>query len=130
MTKPIPQRVVTISVIGNHSDAVVYYSYLSPVTGLVYVNAPVCDILVDCPIYTLFVLDYSATLNGWTITGTSPHDGSLALESVPGALNLSIMTINPYNTQDTYNYYIDYANIHTKAVMKRDPQEVNVPPTA
>lgn len=124
-----PQRVITISVIGDDEKAVVYYSYLSPVTGLVYLNAPVCDVLVDRPINTLYVLDYSATLNGWTVTGTSPHDHSPVLKSELGARNLSIMTINPYKTDDTYSYYIHYANTLTGAVMMRDPQEANVPPS-
>lgn len=129
MTQPVPQRVITISVVGNHKDAVVYYSYISPVDGIVRLNSPVCDILVDRSIYTLYILDYSATLNGWTVTGIYPHDKSPSLEWKPGALNLSIMTINPYKTDDTYNYYIEYTNTHTGAIMKRDPQEVNVPPT-
>ena len=34
MIQSIPQRVVTISVIGTGAQAAVYYSYLSPVTGI------------------------------------------------------------------------------------------------
>lgn len=128
MNNPSPQRVITISVVGNHRNAIVYYSYISPIDGLVRINSPVCDILVDRPIQTLYVLDYSSTLNGWTIAGTSPHDGSPVLQTVPGALNLSIMTINPYATHDIYSYYIHYYNIVTKDEIKRDPQEGNVTP--
>jgi len=128
MHQSIPQRVITLSIVGDDEDAYVTYSYVSPVTGLVYINAPVCDVLVDRPIHTLYVLDYTATLNGWTVTGTSPHEGSPTLKSVLGAGNLSIMTSNPHKSHDTYAYYIHYTNTCTHAIIKRDPQEVNVPP--
>jgi hypothetical protein len=127
MTMPSPQRVITVSVIGDGENAVVYYSYISPVDGVVRVNSPVCDILVDRPIQTLYVLDYSATLNGWTISGTTPHDGSPTLETVAGAFNLSLMTVNPYKTMDKYSYYIHYFNTVNNVKMKRDPQEGNIP---
>jgi hypothetical protein len=129
MERSLPQRVITISVVGNEENAAVYYSYVSPVTGLVYINAPVCDILVDRPICTLYTLDYSSCFNGWTVTEISPHDESPPLKWVPGAKDLSIMTVNPHKTHDKYNYYIHYKNSLTGAIMKRDPQEENVPPT-
>lgn len=129
MTQPVPQRVITISIIGTGEQAEVYYTYLSPVTGLSYINCPVCDMIADQATNTLFVLDYISTKNGWTITGTSPRRGSPTLESVPGALQLSVMTINPYSSLDViYKFYIHYLNTVTDAEMERDPQMGNVKP--
>jgi hypothetical protein len=127
MDIPAPQRVITISIVGDGENAVVYYSYLSPVTGLIYVDSPVCDVLVDRPIHTLYVLDYSASLNGWKLVKTSPHDGSPELPWLLGAKDLSLMTINACKNNDTYSYYIHYVNTVSGAVMKRDPQEANIP---
>jgi hypothetical protein len=127
MNEPVPQRVITISIVGNEKNANVSYSYLSPVTGLSYINSPTCDILVDRPIYTLYLLDYSASLNGWTITGTSPYEDSPTLETVDGALQLSLMTINPGEAHSDYRYYIHYLNTRTDVEIKRDPQELNIP---
>lgn len=131
MPQSVPQRVITISIIGTGEQADVYYTYLSPVSGLSYINCPVCDMVADQATNSLFVLDYIAAKNGWTITGTSPRKGSPTLETVPGALNLSIMTINPYNDPDAvYRFYVHYLNTVTCAEMERDPQMGNVqPPT-
>lgn len=131
MHQTIPQRTITISIVGSDADALVYYSYVSPVSGLVYIDAPVCDILVDRPIYTLYVLDYSSSANGWTIRDISPAEGSPSLKWEHGAKHLSIMTINPYKMEEPnrpIDYFIHYTNTLTGAVMKRDPQEENVPP--
>jgi len=127
MTQPAPQRVITVSIIGTGEDADVYYSYLSPVSGLSYTYCPVCDIVADQAINSLFVLDYFATQNGWTIAGSSPKEGSPSLESVQGALNLSMMTINPYSSPEAvYKFFIHYVNTVTGDEMERDPQIGNV----
>jgi len=122
MTQPAPQRVITISINGTGQDAQVYYTYLSPVTGLSYTNCPVCDMVADQPVNSLFVLDYFSTKNGWTITEISPRSGSPKLESVPGALKLSILTVNPFNNVDAlYRFYIHYLNTVNGVEMERDP---------
>lgn len=127
MTQPAPQRIVTISIDGTGENADVYYTYSSPVSGLSYLDCPVCDMTADQAINTLFVLDYFSAKKGWTITGTSPKEGSLSLQAVPGALNLSILTINPYTSVDiTYKFYIHYLNTTNGAEMERDPQVGNV----
>jgi len=127
MSQPVPQRSITLTIVGNDENADVYYTYLSPVTGLSYTNCPVCDMVADQPVNSLFVLDYVSTLNGWTITGLTPHEGSPSLQSVPGALNASILTINPYTSLETYRYYIHYLNTANGAEMERDPQQGNIP---
>lgn len=127
MTTPSPQRVIIISITGTGEQSEVYYSYVSPVSGLSYVNCPVCDLVADQATNTLFVLDFFSTKNGWTITGISPRKGSPALESVSGALNLSILTVNPYINLDVYKFYIHYLNTVNGAEMERDPQVGNVP---
>lgn len=127
MTQPVPQRVITISIVGTDQSATVYYSYLSPVTGLAYTNCPVCDLVADQATNSLFLLDFISTSNGWTITAISPRRGSASLESVPGALQLSIMTINPYDPVDAvYKFYIHYENTVSGTQMERDPQEGNI----
>jgi hypothetical protein len=130
MSHPTPQRTVTISIIGNDEHATVLYTYLSPITGLSFINAPTCDLKVDRAINTLFVLDYAATMIGWKITKTTPN-GTPALEQIPGAKHLSLMTCNPYDVPgETYKYYIHYHNSVTDQNMKKDPQEGNIPPEA
>lgn len=104
---PIPQRVVTISIITvvkpktlNVNGDVSYtalYSYTSPVTGLQYIRAPTCDLAVDQPTYCLFVLDFEATLAGWRIQKISPNCNSQSIENDLGPLNLSVMTYDPFN---------------------------------
>lgn len=130
MPQAIPQRVITLTIVGNDSDAQVLYTYLSPVTGQSFINAPVCNMVCDRAVYSLFVLDYTSTLNGWTICETSSHDSSPSLLQVPGALNLSIMTFNSFTTEHIYRFYIHYRNSLNGKTMKRDPQETNIPPIA
>jgi hypothetical protein len=127
MAHSTAQRTITLSINGSDKDAQVFYTYTSPVTGLSYVDAPVCDLLCNQPINCLFLLDYLSTLNGWTIIDTTPN-GTPALEQVAGARRLSIMTINPYDTPGTYKFFINYKNELTGAVIHRDPQEGNIPP--
>lgn len=129
MTQSAPQRVITISIIGTDEAAKVYYTYLSPLTGLSYINCPVCDMVADQAVNTLFLLDYFSSQNGWTITETSPREGSPSLKSVPGPLHLSIMTINPYTSVGTtFQFYIHYLNTVNGVQMERDPQVGNVVP--
>ncbi|MDQ2822406.1 MAG: hypothetical protein M3Y65_18850 [Pseudomonadota bacterium] len=129
MTQPTPQRVITISIAGIGEKAEVYYTYLSPVTGLSYINSPICDLVADQAINSLFVLDYFSTKNGWTIMAISPRKDSPSMEFVRGALQLSILTINPYsNVGMVYQFYVHYLNTVSGVEIKRDPQEGNVEP--
>lgn len=128
MPQAIPQRIITITINGNDNDAQVLYTYQSPVTGQSYVNSPNCDMEVNRAIYSLFVLDYATTLNGWAIKQTSPYQGSAVLSQVPGAFNLSLLTFNPYTTEHLYRFYIHYRNSITGAEIARDPQEGNLQP--
>jgi hypothetical protein len=128
MTAPTPQRIITISINGTGELADVYYTYASPVTGLSYINCPVCDMVADRAINSLFALDYFSSQNGWTITGVSPRGSSPAMEAVPGPLQLSVMTVNPYTNLDVYNFFIHYQNTVSGAVMQRDPQMGNIRP--
>ncbi|APA68743.1 MULTISPECIES: hypothetical protein [unclassified Janthinobacterium] len=123
-----PQRTITISIIGNDQNAQVRYSYWSPITGLTYQQSPICDLTSKQATYCLFLLDYESTRNGWTIVNTSPNGTSPVLAQVAGAYNLSVMTINPYTTLDTYNFYINYRNALTGIEVSFDPQEGNIPP--
>ncbi|MGJ9416289.1 hypothetical protein ACHAC9_00780 [Massilia sp. CMS3.1] len=127
MSLTTPQRIITISIIGTGKDAQAFYSYLSPVTGQSYINAPLCDLLVNQPVYCLFVLDYASTMSGWTIVNTSPYGRSPELSQTPGALNLSVLTYNPHTTEDKYQFYINYLNTITNVTIGIDPQEGNIP---
>ena len=125
---PIPQRTISLSVAGIDELAEVRYTYWSPVTGEHHVGVPVCDLLVDRPIYSLFTLDYQSSLNGWTITGTRPNTRSRTLQSTPGPYNLSVLTSNKDEyIGDVFRFYIDYLNTITGATISIDPQEGNVP---
>jgi hypothetical protein len=126
MAHHFPQRIITLTVNGNDKNAQVYYTYNCPVKGLAYINSPVCDLLVNHAINSLFVLDYTSTLNGWRIIDTTPN-GTPALEQYPGARNLSILTSNPYDKPGTYKFYINYHNTQTDATIHIDPQEGNIP---
>lgn len=127
MAQTIPQRLVSITVVGTDDRSSVVYTYSSPITGLSYNNAPTCDIESNQPTYSLFVLDYVSTMNGWVIVDTSPRGDSPVLSQVPGAYNLSILTFNPHTTEGTYRFYINYRNTITGAKISIDPQEGNIP---
>jgi len=126
MALSTPQRVITLTINGTDSNSQVYYTYASPVTGSAFINAPLCDMVCNRSVNSMFVLDYMSSLNGWTITGTSPNQ-SPALEFELGPKGQSVMTINPYDKLDTYNFYINYKNVITEAKFASDPQERNVP---
>ncbi|MGK5066458.1 hypothetical protein D3C81_138250 [compost metagenome] len=123
-----PQRTITISILGTDHNAQALYSFWSPLSGLSYQNSPSCDINCNQPTDCLFILDFEATRHGWTIVNTTPKGSSPVLEQVPGARHLSVMTINPYTSLDTYNFYINYRNTITGAELAIDPQEGNIPP--
>lgn len=124
----IPQRSVTISINGTDKHSTVTYSYWSPVFGTTYVNAPTCDLTCNQATYCLYLLDFAASQNGWTIVKTSPHQDSGLLCQVAGSNNLSIMTFNPYTSEGNYRFYIHYQNMATGAKISFDPQEGNIPP--
>jgi len=127
--KVVPQRVITVSVVGIEHDAHVFYSYTSPVTGKTFFNVPVCDISIDQETYTMYVLDFAASMNGWTFTGMEPRDDVRPLIPVLAANSLSITTLNPYDRDfPRHAYYLEYCNTLTGKKMKHDPQENNVPP--
>lgn len=126
MAAPYPQRLITITVNGNDKNSTVFYTYTSPLDGLVRVDSPVCDLLCNAPVNCLYVLDYISTQNGWIITETTPN-GTPALDQYPGAKQQSIMTVNPYNSPGVFKYFIHYRNELTGATISIDPQEGNVP---
>jgi hypothetical protein len=127
MPQTIPQRSISITILGTDKDAQVVYNYASPITGLTYTNAPACDMLCNQPSYSLFVLDFPTTGNGWTIVDITPKGDSPTLSQTAGAYNLSILTFNPHTTEDTYRFYINYRNSITGAKISVDPQEGNIP---
>lgn len=128
-TQTKPQRIITISISGIESSARVFYSYTSPIYGNTYLNAPTCDISIDQPTYTMFVLDFAATMNGWVFTGILPRHDANPLPTVLAENKLSITTFNPYDPEfRDHAYYIEYHNTLTDKDMKHDPQENNVPP--
>lgn len=126
---PIPQRVITISIIGVKNNARVFYSYVSPISGKIFSNSPTCEIDIDQPTYTLYVLDFASSMNGWTITGTVPNEDPRPLPFDIGPHGLSLMTDNPFDPMyRDHAYYIIYSNSVTGAGMRHDPQEGNVTP--
>lgn len=128
MPSPIPQRTISISVLGIDENADVLYSYWSPVTGRNHTDEPRCDLVCNRPIRSLFVLDYPSTINGWIITGSYPHAHSRELPPTMGPDNLSISYFNDDEyVGDTYRFYIEYKNTVTEKIIKVDPQEGNIP---
>lgn len=127
LARPVAQRVVSVSLrdLGNITAA--FYTYVSPLTGLSYTNAPVCDISVDQPTLTLFVLDFASTLDGWYITGAKLPPGNV-FSAVQGPGNLSIQIFNPYfDSSSKFSFTINYANELKDRKVPIDPQEGNIP---
>jgi hypothetical protein len=130
------QRVIVISISTNRLPVApdkpfkCRYSYLSPVTGLVHMADPKCDLLVNEPTNCLFVLDFLTAKDGWKIDSISSTPSSTLLESIAGPLNQSILVINPYINDPTgqYHYYIHYNRPDDNQFFKEDPQEGNGPP--
>jgi len=126
---PVPQRLIIISIEGVQSNVRVFYSYVSPIYGTTFIHSPTCDILINQPTNTLYLLDFATTANGWTITSITPRAPSEPLETMEGPLGLSIMTINRYDPPAaTYNFYINYRNSITNQEISIDPQQGNIPP--
>jgi len=126
---PAPQRTITVSISGVEPNARVFYSYTSPIFGTTYLNAPTCDISIDQPTYTMYVLDFGSCMSGWTITGILPRHDANPLDTVLAENKLSITTFNPYDPEyPDHAYYIEYYNTITDKGMMHDPQENNVPP--
>lgn len=126
---PVPQRVITVSIFGVEKNARVFYSYSSPISGNTYVNAPTCEIKIDQPTHTMYVLDFAASMNGWTFSKIVPRNDPKPLVPVLATNKLSISTLNPYEADyPDHAYYIEYYNTITHATMPHDPQENNVPP--
>ena len=130
MPQPIPQRVITVTLVGNDEKALDCYTYWSPMTGQIYTNSPTCEMVDDQPIYSLFLLDYFSTLNGWTVTGLEPVEKFACPDFKLGPNDLSIATADPYITIQTYRYSIGYANSVTGVKILRDPQQGNIPKPA
>jgi len=126
---PVPQRLVTISIVGVLQDARVFYSYTSPIYGATFIDSPNCDISIDQPTHTLFVLDFAASMNGWEFVEILPNTDPSPLGWKLGLKGLSIMTTNNYDPlYPHHSYYIKYKNSITGKEMQHDPQEGNVNP--
>lgn len=127
----IPQRVIHVSLREIGNDIAAFYTYVSPLFGTSYLDAPVCDIKCDRPTLTLYVLDFASTINGWRIDGADFGDNPDGLTATAGPGKLSLQVNNPYKSHDgVANFYIIYSNEnhdHGKPVLI-DPQEGNIPP--
>jgi hypothetical protein len=124
---PVAQRVVSVSLRDFGDVTAAFYTYVSPLTGLSYTNAPTCDISIDQPTLTLFVLDFASTLDGWYITGASLPPGDV-FSSLQGPGNLSIQIFNPYlDSSSRSNFTINYVNERKDRKVPIDPQEGNIP---
>ena len=127
----IPQRVVHVSLRPIGTNIVAFYTYVSPLFGTSYIDAPVCDLKSDRPTYTLYVLDFASTINGWKINGIEqPHDTD-GLSAIPGPKSLSIQVFNPHHDDSSIeNFSIVYSNpnYHDGVLVPIDPQEGNIPP--
>jgi hypothetical protein len=127
----IPQRVIHVSLRAIGDNIAAFYTYVSPLFGTSYIDAPRCDIKCDRPTYTLYVLDFASTLNGWTIHGADFVKNHDHLKASQGPENLSIQIFNPHRDNTSVdNFFIVYTNpnhCHGKLV-PIDPQEGNIPP--
>lgn len=128
MSAAIPQRLITISLKLREKGMKAYYTYVSPVSGASYQDAPTCDLTVDQPTYCLFVLDFSTTASGWTIQNICADKSSPGMAFVRGPNNLSILTDDPAFPDTVYKFSICYWNPVTKEKYCEDPQEGNGPP--
>lgn len=130
MKNATPQRTVTISLSSRHAEeAQVSYSYWSPNDGFNRTASPTCDLYSRQASNTLFVLDYQATQNGWTMTGTAPNPAHApSLACVVGPENTSLMTRFPdLNHEQEFKFYIIYRNVLNDQTLWVDPQEGNIP---
>ena len=126
---PAPQRFVVISIDGVQTNGRVFYSYTSPIFGTTVINSPKCDIYADQATYTLYLLDFASTMNGWIIKKISSKGESPEMKTEMGPKHLSILTVNDYDPPNaTYDFYIHYHNTVTGQDIMKDPQEGNIPP--
>lgn len=127
----IPQRVVHVSLreIGNKIAA--FYTYVSPLFRTSHIDAPFCNIKCDRPTFTLYVLDFASTINGWTIDGIEQAHDTDKLTATLGPERLSIQVYNPHDDDTSVeNFSIVYSNQnhHHGEPVPIDPQEGNIPP--
>ena len=127
LARPVAQRVVSVSLRDIGDTTAAFYTYVSPLSGLNYTDAPVCDISIDQPTLTLFVLDFASTLDGWYITGaTLPPGGVFSAQQGPESLSIQIY--NPYlDNSSKSSFTINYANDRKDRKLPIDPQEGNIP---
>lgn len=128
MSSAIPQRLVTIALKRREGRMKAEYTYVSPVSGRAFQDAPSCDLTVNQPTYCLFVLDFSTTASGWTIQNICADPTSPGIAFVRGPYNLSILTSDPAFPDTVYKFSICYENTVTKETYCEDPQEGNGPP--
>jgi hypothetical protein len=91
----------------------------------------VCDIKCDRPTFTLYVLDFASTINGWKIDGAAFGDNPGKLKATLGPEHLSIQVFNPYHGGPLpQNFFIIYSNRNHQhgEPVPIDPQEGNIPP--
>jgi hypothetical protein len=125
-----PQRLIHVALREIGEKIAAFYTYTSPLFGTSYIDAPVCDIKSDRPTYTLYVLDFASTLNGWTIEGMELSDVATGLTWQSGPDNMSIQVFNPYtDSSSVHNFTIIYTNknYHNGRPVPIDPQEGNIP---
>ena len=130
-TPGIPQRVIHVSLREIGDKIAAFYTYVSPLFGTSYIDAPKCEIKCDRPTFTLYVLDFASTLNGWIIDDAQFGRNADKLTATPGPGKLSIQVFNPYNNDHGVEYFSlvysneNYRNGEPVAI---DPQEGNIPP--
>lgn len=126
-----PQRVIQVSLRQIGKKIAAFYTYVSPLSGISYIDAPVCDIKCDRETLTLYVLDFASTINGWTIHGADFGNNQDKLTFTLGPESLSIQVRNPYKDDwSVTNFSILYTNraYHEGRLVPIDPQEGNIPP--
>lgn len=127
----IPQRVIHVSLRPISDKIAAFYTYVSPLFGTSYIDAPRCDIKCDRPTYTLYVLDFASTMNGWKIHGADFPKNPDHLKASPGPEHLSIQVFNPHKDDTSVdNFFIVYTNPNYRdgQLVPIDPQEGNIPP--
>ncbi|MEM8513764.1 hypothetical protein RCH14_003100 [Massilia sp. MP_M2] len=127
----IAQRVIHVSLREVGDNIAAFYTYVSPLFGTSYIDAPVCEIKCDRPTFTLYVLDFVSTLNGWTIQGADFLENPDDLTATAGPEHLSLQVFNPHNDDTSVgNFFIVYTNPNYRhgKLVPIDPQEGNIPP--
>jgi len=129
LDRPTVQRRIVVSILGIESDANATYTYVEPVTGESFVQSDRCNMKINRPTVSLFVLDDNAAISGWTIKEiTAKPETAPLLPSTKGPFGLSLATYNDYSDDKAvFNYFIHFYNSVTEATFKEDPQEENIP---